>query len=98
MPRRSKAAKRGRLVLFEELETRTLLSNLPDLTVSSATAPSTAVVDGQTIPIRWTVTNQGADIPGPNSWADAVYLAPVRRSTRLRTSRSIRSSTTSCSG
>jgi hypothetical protein len=61
MPRRSRAAKRGRLVLFEELETRTLLANLPDLTVSSATAPSAAVVgDGQTIPISWAGNRDGA--------------------------------------
>jgi subtilase family serine protease len=45
----------------------------PDLVVSAATAPDTAI-DGDTIPVSWTVTNQGS-VPAPAQWFDYVYLS-----------------------
>ena len=41
---------------------------------TAATAPAEAVV-GQTIPISWTVTNQGP-VAAPAQWSDAVYVSP----------------------
>ena len=47
-----------------KLEQRVMLSNLPDLVVSAASAPPTAVVgNGQSIDVNWTVTNQGMPSP-----------------------------------
>ena len=64
--------------IFQELEPRTLLSGQPDLIISTATAPNSAVVgNGQTIDVNWTVTNQGGDITGSTNWDDSVYLSPT---------------------
>jgi hypothetical protein len=74
---RGRAGKQLRWPSFLELESRTLLSNLPDLVLSSASGPSSIVAgSGQQIPLNWTVTNTGASIPGGALWDDAVYLAP----------------------
>lgn len=62
---------------LQELESRTLMSTLPDLIVGSASGAPTAVVgNGQSLTVNWSVTNQGGDIPGGVSWSDSVYLAP----------------------
>ncbi|GAB1542664.1 hypothetical protein NUACC21_53380 [Scytonema sp. NUACC21] len=45
-----------------------------DLSLSAATAPSTAVV-GQQIPIEWTVTNSGSVATTSYDWYDYVYLS-----------------------
>ncbi len=63
-----------------ELERRIMLDGaLPDLLVSAASAPASAVVgNGTTIPISFTVTNDGtADVPAQTYWQDAVYLSPT---------------------
>src|SRR5262249_53254884 len=44
-----------------------------DLTVSTASAPASALV-GQSIPVSWTVTNQGSS-QAFGSWTDAFYLS-----------------------
>jgi subtilase family serine protease len=46
----------------------------PDLTVSSASAPGSAVA-GQSISVTWTVGNQSATVPAPGKWTDSVYLS-----------------------
>ena len=46
----------------------------PDLAVTQATAPAAAVA-GATIPISWTVQNQGT-VEAPAQWSDAVFLSP----------------------
>jgi large repetitive protein len=45
----------------------------PDLVVSNATAPSNATL-GETIPISWTVENQG-EVTADADWNDRVYLS-----------------------
>jgi hypothetical protein len=56
-----------------------MLSNLPDLVITAAGAPGSAIVgNGQVIPLSWTVTNQGGDITGSAEWGDAVYLSPTQ--------------------
>ena len=49
--------------------------NLPDLVVSSVTAP-TSGYDRAPLAISWTVTNSG-QYPASGSWIDQVYLDPV---------------------
>ncbi|HEX8342999.1 MAG TPA: CARDB domain-containing protein, partial [Tepidisphaeraceae bacterium] len=49
------------------------LRALPDLTVSSVSAPSGAFA-GQSTELSWTVTNAGANLPG-DFWYDTVYLS-----------------------
>ena len=51
----------------------TLAAALPDLALTATQAPSTAV-EGTSIPVSWTVANQGATIPAAVDWTDAVYL------------------------
>ncbi|MEO6253457.1 MAG: ELWxxDGT repeat protein [Ferruginibacter sp.] len=47
---------------------------LPDVTVTSVVAPTTAI-SGQSITISWTVKNNGpGNTPTGDSWQDAVYL------------------------
>jgi len=47
---------------------------LPDITVTSVSAPTTAI-SGQTITISWTVKNNGpGNTAAGSSWQDAVYL------------------------
>ncbi|MDM9385689.1 CARDB domain-containing protein [Chlorogloeopsis sp. ULAP01] len=47
--------------------------NDPDLTVTAATAPTTAVL-GETIAVNWTVLNQG-NIEASTDWYDTIYLS-----------------------
>ena len=47
---------------------------LPDLAVTSASAPTSAVV-GSAVPVSWTVTNQNTTNPAIATWTDAVYLS-----------------------
>src|SRR5207237_9900467 len=48
---------------------------VPDLSVTAASAPATGVVSGN-IDVSWTVTNLSADVPtGATSWYDAIYLS-----------------------
>lgn len=47
--------------------------NFPDLIVSAATAPNTAVL-GETVNLSWTVTNQSANT-AVTDWNDYVYLS-----------------------
>ena len=49
--------------------------DLPDLVVSSVTAPTNAY-DNAPLSISWTVTNSG-EYPASGSWLDQVYLDPV---------------------
>jgi YD repeat-containing protein len=49
--------------------------DLPDLVVSSVTAP-TSVYDNTPLNISWTVTNNG-QYPASGSWVDQIYLDPV---------------------
>ena len=44
----------------------------PDLTITTASAPSSAIV-GQSISVSWTVQNVGA-VEAPGDWYDAVYV------------------------
>ncbi|TAK36654.1 MAG: HYR domain-containing protein [Chloroflexota bacterium] len=50
-----------------------ILVTKPDLDVTSQSTPSTAM-PGQTVPISWTVRNQGNGDAAP-SWQDRVYLS-----------------------
>src|SRR5262249_31916976 len=45
----------------------------PDLTITATTAPGSAAV-AQTVPVSWTVQNQGA-YAALNDWFDRVYLS-----------------------
>src|SRR5262249_46127985 len=47
---------------------------LPDLAVTTATAPSRAV-EGTSVPVTWTVQNVGANPSAATTWNDAVYLS-----------------------
>ena len=49
--------------------------DLPDLVVSSVTAPTSAY-DNTPLNISWTVTNSG-QYPASGSWVDQIYLDPV---------------------
>ena len=49
--------------------------NLPDLVVSSVTAP-VSVYDNTQLSIAWTVTNSG-QYPASGSWVDQIYLDPA---------------------
>ena len=51
----------------------TILAPLPDLTVSSITAPKTAQ-GGNNVNISWTVSNIGNGPAQPTGWIDTVYL------------------------
>ena len=44
----------------------------PDLTITTATAPTSAVVDSP-INVSWTVQNIGS-VSAPGKWYDAVYI------------------------
>jgi CheY-like chemotaxis protein len=50
-----------------------IMVTAPDLTVTMANAPSSAVLN-QTIPVTWTVKNQGT-VPAAAKWYDAIYLS-----------------------
>ncbi|MCW5625863.1 MAG: hypothetical protein KIT73_14215, partial [Burkholderiales bacterium] len=57
----------------DDVPTTLVVPPLADLVVSSITAPLDAL-SGQSVPITWTLTNQGtADIEG--SWVDQIYLS-----------------------
>ena len=51
----------------------TILAPLPDLVVSSITAPKEAH-GGDNVTIGWTVTNTGNGVAQPTGWIDTVYL------------------------
>lgn len=58
----------------------TVVSHPPDLTVSGVSGPATAEA-GKTIPVTWTVTNNGtgpASNGGATSWVDRVYLSKTQ--------------------
>ncbi len=57
--------------------TNTLVTNAPaDLVVDSITVPKTSY-SGETIPVKWTVTNQGSPMwSGTKYWYDRVWLSP----------------------
>ncbi|HVX64067.1 MAG TPA: CARDB domain-containing protein, partial [Pirellulales bacterium] len=66
---------RTRRALIEVLEERAMLANQPDLAITAAAAPGTAVEgNAAKISITWTVKNQGA-APTSGPWNDAVYLS-----------------------
>ena len=50
-----------------------LLAPLPDLVVTSLTAPGVAK-GGENVTINWTVANKGNGIAQPTGWIDTVYL------------------------
>jgi subtilase family serine protease len=49
---------------------------LPDLIVTSVTAPTSAIVPGENFTIDWTVKNQGVG-DANNYWRDYIYLSPT---------------------
>ncbi len=48
----------------------------PDLFVNDLTLPSSAPYAGDTIPVTWTVINQGTRDTRVGNWEDGVYLSP----------------------
>jgi hypothetical protein len=51
-----------------------MLSGMPDLAITSVTAPSSAIEgNAATITVEWTVENNGGAATAP--WTDAVYLS-----------------------
>ena len=52
----------------------TLAPALPTLAITATQAPS-SVVEGASIPLTWTVTNQSTTVPTSFSWTDLVYLS-----------------------
>jgi hypothetical protein len=48
---------------------------LPDLVVSSITPPSDGVLSGTTVPVTYTVTNQGNAPTNAAQWLDAVFVS-----------------------
>ncbi|HVX09989.1 MAG TPA: CARDB domain-containing protein [Pirellulales bacterium] len=60
---------------FQWLEARLMLANQPDLVITAATVPATAIEgNASQISISWTVKNQGTAAATGN-WSDAVYLS-----------------------
>src|SRR5262249_1794524 len=60
---------------IERLEERALLANQPDLLITAATAPNSAIEgNASQISISWTVKNQG-NAPATGDWTDSVYLS-----------------------
>jgi hypothetical protein len=54
--------------------THSFTITLPDLAVTSASAPS-AAAEGTTIPVAWKVANVSASNPTGSAWKDAVYIS-----------------------
>ena len=50
-----------------------ILAPLPDLIVTSVTAPAKAQ-GGDNFTVNWTVENDGNGVAGPTGWIDTVYL------------------------
>jgi subtilase family serine protease len=57
----------------DNVSIREININAPDLVVSNALAPSSAIV-GDTISVSWTVKNEGT-VAAPSSWFDYIYLS-----------------------
>jgi hypothetical protein len=47
----------------------------PDLSVTSATAPSTPIVEGGAVNVSWSVQNLSPDTPAQANWYDSVYVS-----------------------
>ncbi|BAY26513.1 peptidase S8/S53 [Calothrix sp. NIES-2100] len=47
----------------------------PDLKITELTVPTPTPFSGQTIPISWTVTNQGSRDTREKNWVDQIYLS-----------------------
>jgi hypothetical protein len=50
------------------------LTDPPDLVISEFSAPTTAIA-GKTLPLEWTVVNNGTGATGPVTWYDKIYLS-----------------------
>ena len=51
---------------------------LPDLVVTSITPPNNGVLSGITVPVTFTVQNQGTGPTSASGWSDAVYLSQIQ--------------------